>query len=341
MIIFHIIRRLSMAAPAAILILGFSQLRAQEIIINAELDTNRALIGDQLRLHLSVEKPVGVNITFPAFKDTITHKIEIVSETDSDTNTVQQNREVLSRDLLITVFDTGFFEIPSLPFIANIKNSYDTLLTSPIHFEIVAMKSDTSLRDIKGNYKAPLNVAEIYAYIKEYYPYGLVAGGLGLLIWYLVRYIRRRLGRGKLVYREVIRELPEVIALRELEKLKEEKPWLHQKVKLYFISLSEILRSYIENRFQIMALEQTTDEILRELKATDCEASDHSRLAGILRLADLVKFAKVIPAEEENALQVDLAVGFVHSTSSPAENEIKEGTLRKSNMHGKMINENA
>ncbi len=330
-----------MAAPAAILILGLSQIRAQEVIIKAELDTNRALIGDQLRLHLSVEKPAGVTIFFPVVKDTLARKIEIVSETNTDTAAVQPDRQVLSRDLLITVFDTGFFEIPPLQFIAHSQVSHDTLQTPAISFEIVAVKSDTTLRDIKGNYKAPVNMAEIYAYIKEYYPYGLIAVALGLLIGYLVRYFRKRFGRSQVIPREVSSELPEVIALRELEKLKGEKPWLHHKVKLYYTGLSEILRTYLESRFQIMALEQTTDEILRELKSAGCETSDHTHLAGILKLADLVKFAKVIPADEENAVQVELAAGFVRSTSSRAENEPREGNQHKSTVNSKIAHENA
>jgi hypothetical protein len=330
-----------MAAPAVILILGFSHLLAQEVIVNAELDTNRALIGDQIRLHLSVEKPVGIHVVFPELKDTLSRKIEIVSETNMDTASVRQNRETISRDLQITVFDTGFFEIPSLPFVATSLDSQDTLQTTPIYFEILAVKSDTTLRDIKANYRAPLNMAEIYAYVKENYPYGLVAIGVVLLIGYLVRYIRKHRGRNRMVPREVTPELPEVIALRELGKLKEEKPWLHQKVKLYYTGISDILRTYIESRFQIMALEQTTDEILRELKSAGCETSDHTHLAGILHLADLVKFAKVIPADKENEVQVDLAAGFVRSTSSYAENESGEGNQQKSNMHIKIAHENA
>lgn len=90
-----------------------------------------------------------------------------------------------------------------------------------------------------------------------------------------------------------------------------------------------------------MALEQTTDEILRELKSAGCEASDHTHLAGILKLADLVKFAKVIPADEENAVQVELAAGFVRSTSSHTENELREGNQHKSTLHSKIAHENA
>jgi hypothetical protein len=64
-----------------------------------------------------------------------------------------------------------------------------------------------------------------------------------------------------------------------------------------------------------MALEQTTEEILLALKLKDCKTTDLRCLAGILKLADLVKFAKVIPAEEENTVQVDWAAEFVRNTA--------------------------
>jgi hypothetical protein len=75
------------------------------------------------------------------------------------------------------------------------------------------------------------------------------------------------------------------------------------------------LRIYIEQRFQIPALEQTTDEILSSLKSTLCKASEISRLSSVLKLADLVKFAKVIPDIEEEAVQLSAASEFVVETS--------------------------
>ena len=91
-------------------------------------------------------------------------------------------------------------------------------------------------------------------------------------------------------------EPADVIALRELEQLREEKPWVNKQVKLYYIRLTEILRIYIERRYHIMALEQTTDEILASPeKIRTARINSLKSLASILKLADLVKFAKVIP----------------------------------------------
>jgi hypothetical protein len=82
-----------------------------------------------------------------------------------------------------------------------------------------------------------------------------------------------------------------------------------------------------------MALEQTTEEILMALRSTPCGASDLNKLSGILKLSDLVKFAKVIPATEENALQLDLATEFVHSTAEHAEEMNRDDVPEKKLVH--------
>ena len=110
--------------------------------------------------------------------------------------------------------------------------------------------------------------------------------------------------------------------MRDLEKLRDEKPWLNNKIKFHYIRISDILRVYIENRFKTPALEQTTEEILGSLKSPVCETTELNRLSAILKLADLVKFAKVIPDTEENALQIDKAGEFVRNTSVHHEPEV-------------------
>jgi hypothetical protein len=287
---------------------------AQQITATAELDTNRALIGDQIGLTIRVEKPDDWQIFFPEFKDTLGSKVEIISQSPTDTLQTHKGSSLLSRYLLISVFDTGVFEIPSLTFIGSKDQFSDTAKTNSLAFEIFPVKTDTVLHDIKAIAKAPFGLKELFYYTRKNAFYILGTVFLGFMIWYLIRFFRKRRAadvrglNGKPV------EPPEVIALRGLEKLKDEKPWLKGRVKMYYVDLSEILRRYIEDRYEIMAMEQTTDEIMSVLKSPVCNTAHHALLAGILQLADLVKFAKVVPGERESATQVELAIEFVRNT---------------------------
>jgi hypothetical protein len=80
------------------------------------------------------------------------------------------------------------------------------------------------------------------------------------------------------------------------------------------------VRIYIEERWMVGAQELTTDEILNHgfLRLIDPPSKDD--LEKILRLADLVKFAKWEAISSECELSMQLAVKFVKDTSA---NQIK------------------
>jgi hypothetical protein len=301
---------------------------AQQVLIRAELDTNRALIGDQIKLRLTVEKPAAIKVGFPVFKDTLAHDVEIISISSVDTASITSDTIVLKQDLMISVFDTGLFEIPSLAFTMLSNGKQDTLNTLPVYFEILPVIADSTIRDIKAIYKVPVSFRELSPYI-------LLAIVIGLLTWLLIHYLRNRKTKDKLMPIRNASEPPDIIALRELEQLKEEKPWMYNKIKYYHIRVSEILRIYIEHRFRIAALEQTTGEILASLKPAVCKASDIDHLSSVLKLADLVKFAKVIPGVDENANQITVAMEFVRNTIihevADTPDDDKENTIVQSN----------
>jgi hypothetical protein len=318
MIIFHKIKnKLNGLVLISMLYFG-TVLFGQEVSVSTRLDTTRARIGDQLKLHIRVEKPAQTRVVFPVLADTLTGKIEIVRKGPVDTAVSSTGRIVMNQDLLVTVFDTGFFEIPPLSFTVHTGQTQDTLKSIPVNFVILSMPVDTTIRDIRANMKAPVNIEEIFPFFL-----GLIA--LGLVVILIVYWVRKRTRKGPSVSAEVLAEPADVIALRELEQLREEKPWINRQVKLYYIRLTEILRIYIERRYHIMALEQTTDEILGSLKKSENVDSSLKRLTSILKLADLVKFAKVIPDLEENTNKLDEAVEFVRSTAQPQDELKQEG----------------
>jgi hypothetical protein len=213
-------------------------------------------------------------------------------------------------------------EIPSLAFAFQNGQLKDTLHTRPIALQIRSLPMDTTIRDIKANMRTPVNVQEVFPYFL-----GLLALALVVIaIIFIIKKVRAKDPEKAVV---IPSEPAEVIALRELEQLRVEKPWIQKQVKIYYISLTDILRHYIERRYHIMALEQTTDEILKDLKKAGSKADTLEKLASILKLADLVKFAKLIPGEVENGTQVEEAIVFVKNTSAAVVETNHEGTTRE------------
>jgi hypothetical protein len=89
------------------------------------------------------------------------------------------------------------------------------------------------------------------------------------------------------------------------------------KVKEFYEGVSDVLRHYIEDRFELRAPERTTEEFLAEIRDTGVLTEDHRKaLVEFLTHCDLVKFAKHSPTGEQTQRTIDLAKNFIEQTKS-------------------------
>ena len=114
------------------------------------------------------------------------------------------------------------------------------------------------------------------------------------------------------------------IALEALKKTEEEKLWQQGFFKKYHSMVSEIIRTYIEQRFAIQALEYTTDETLEQLRGNLINDEAKEKLRSLLQLADMVKFAKLQPIAPENEQAISNAYDFVALTKPVTAEDFKE-----------------
>ncbi len=105
-----------------------------------------------------------------------------------------------------------------------------------------------------------------------------------------------------------------ITALEALDKLREEKLWQQGKIKEYQSQLTHIIRAYLEERYQVPALELTTSEINTKLNKVDFDQSYTQDLTEILTVADLVKFAKATPDDNIHEVFMNKAYDFVNNT---------------------------
>jgi hypothetical protein len=93
--------------------------------------------------------------------------------------------------------------------------------------------------------------------------------------------------------------------------------WLDAgQVKRYYYTASEILKRYLERRFEFPAREQTSTEIFREMKVR--KVPERDGFGDFFRGADMVKYAKVVPPRPEMELVVVAACGLVRATTPEA-----------------------
>ncbi|MCX6250416.1 MAG: hypothetical protein NTX61_06660 [Bacteroidetes bacterium] len=286
----------------------------QEMKASVKLDTNAMLIGDQVKMHLAITVPAKSAVIWPVIGDTIMGHIRILNRTKTDT-VYSPDKKItsLNRSYLLTTFDSGYYSFPPVRFY--VQNLPDTtkipMQTEGFFLNVHTIRVDTTqaFKPIKGPIKVPISFRELLPYILA----GIIAI---LIIWFIVFYIKkRRKSEPIFQIRPKIRLLPHEVALAELEKLRIKKLWQAGKIKDYYTELTEIIRIYIHDRFEIMAMEMTSDEILDLINQHhEIQKSSKGKLNQMFILADLVKFAKALPLPSEHEGSLDDAVAFVHET---------------------------
>jgi Domain of unknown function (DUF4381) len=115
------------------------------------------------------------------------------------------------------------------------------------------------------------------------------------------------------------RELP--LSEQALERLERTRPLMFPATAREFgIAASEVIRSYIEKRFDVIATQRTTEEFLQLLiqSSNDSLARHRSLLAEFLQQCDFVKFAGASLAQKDMESLFQSARTFVLETGQPS-----------------------
>jgi HAMP domain-containing protein len=105
-----------------------------------------------------------------------------------------------------------------------------------------------------------------------------------------------------------------------LERLEETRPLMRPATAREFgIAASEVIRNYIEKRFNVVATQRTTEEFLQTLLQSSNEtlARHRSLLEQFLQQCDFVKFAGASLAVTDMESLLQSARGFVLETGEP------------------------
>ncbi len=306
----------------------FSSLSLSSQEVKVSLEPEKILIGERANLRFELSVPGDQTLNMPVFNETINEKIEILNYGSNDTIRYSDtNTLIITRTITVTSWEEGFHAIP--PFVFFNVNGADTLAleTDPLLLEVepFSIEEQTDLKDVKTIFSAPITLAEM-----KYYILGVVL--LILIIWLIIRYLK---SHKKNPVPESIWEKPDiaahVAAISSLEELRAQQLWQNGQVKKYYSRLTDIIRHYLEKRFQINALEMTTSEIMQAVKHIPEIRPVQNTLESILVLADLVKFAKQVPTTTENEMSLDGAFELVNQTKEEPRIE-KEYQQEKKNI---------
>ncbi|MBQ0115447.1 MAG: cell wall anchor protein [Bacteroidales bacterium] len=285
----------------------------QSVSFKAKLDSALLLMGKTTTLHLEIVQDKSGKGFFPWEKsDTLScAAVEIAQKMKADTTDLGNNRIQINRDIILQSFDSGLYSLGPIPYVIG----KDTFKTDQLSLKVVPVKVDTTqnIHDYKPVEEVPFKLFDwVPDFISDYWwawliALLLVAGGL---YYYYFWYKKGR----KLLDPERKRLPPYEEAMCNLKKLKADNLWQNGFEKEYFTGLTDILRVYIDRRFQINAVEMTSSQIIDTLRKNDETKAVNEQLAMILEIADFVKFANARPLADDNELAYQRAVNFVEST---------------------------
>lgn len=280
-------------------------------VVGVDLDTTVIRIGEQVHLRMQVSyAPNAIrSIQWPAIGDTLSKHIEVVTDNGVDTVGGDQKLARQVRTLTLTSFDTGFWAVPPFRFVVD----GTTLESAAMLVEVrpVALDSALAVRDIKDIHVLPFSIAY---WIREHWAW-FAAGGATLALISIGLYFLLR----KQKPTRTSGPPPVAIPLHErvlaaLGVLEKERLWQQGDHKGYHSRITDLLRGYIEERYRVPALESTTDELIKELRVSALSPDQRGQLENMLRLADMVKFAKTLPSPQENEQMMAGATRFVRET---------------------------
>jgi hypothetical protein len=229
-------------------------------------------------------------------------------------NRLDENNNVVSRyQYRLEPFLSGSYAIPPFTFEFHDvnepeQNKYE-LTTEPVDIEVASLlgeqRAELTIADIEDVLQMPKEPSMWWLWAVA--AAGVIAAGGSWL------YLRRRR------VRELVRIFKPAheIAYAHLRALVKDDLINAGRIKEFYERITNILRHYIEHRFDLRAPERTTEEFLTELQWTDVLAgSDKQQLGEFLRHCDLVKFAKYNPTTEQIQRTFDLVKDFIEKTRS-------------------------
>lgn len=295
----------------AMFVFFLSSGNAQEVELSAKLESTTFKIGEWIDVKVAGKMSHAVKSIVPAVVDSI-GPFEVLSITN-EKESVSEGFTHQSWEFRLTTFDTGRVFIPAIPFTYTLekdsikREAFTNSLFLTVEGVTVNLQED--FKDIKP----PLDAPWLF---EDFLPFLLALAIIGLMILAYVYYKRKK---RKIIAPEILerRIPPHERALSALRELEERTLWQQGMVKEYYSEVTEIIRRYIEDCFDVPALERTSDEILFEMKEVDDPRINRNELSAFLLTADLVKFAKYLPSIEENVKELQTAYSFVRATASP------------------------
>jgi hypothetical protein len=256
--------------------------------VKVSVDSQKIVIGQPVQVVVEAFVPGNTPLTWPVI-DSFPH-FETLEKGKLD-SVVKPEERYYRQNFLITSFDSGAWAIPRLPFVSGKKKYFSDSVRIAVNYSRFDPNQD--FHDIKDI----IDIPNPYA---KWIPWGVAVVSLislALVVW-LVR--KKKLLQRGMVTAPVVRLSPYEDAIRQLEELHKQGAGADGQIKMYYTRLNDILRLFIFRKLGIASLAETNEELIGQIRRLPLTPQQFDELAGTLRMADFVKFAKYQPGSADN-----------------------------------------
>jgi len=303
--------RYPLVSTLVLLIAGLAT--ASRVYTTVSSDT--LTLGDRIALQVGLVVPKGATVvppeTDPGFGNFVV-KEWMASKSE------QPGTDSLTFSYVVTTYTMEACSIPALRFLQLVDSSADTLLSRTIPMRVISVINvDTAdIKSLKPQQKAG-KPSLLWLWL-------LLAGIVGVAAFLGGRFLVRKFRKGPPPPPPVP---PYDEATDALNRLEAAGLIRLGQIREYVFRLSEILKRYIERRFEVNAQEFTTEEIVDWIAASPAiETSDKRKAEWFFRTTDPVKFAKFIPDDATLARMLDEVRSVVENTRPQPEPTSVAGT---------------
>ncbi len=299
--------------------------KAQNVTVNAEIDSFQRLIGQQAKITLEVTANAGSRIVLPKFDKELIEGIEILDKSEQDTIFLNDNKRIEIKEVYtVTSFDSSLYVIPPFEVLVDGDPYYSKELAMAVYMMPVDTTNIDAFFGPKDIWRTNLSWTDIK---DSFWMFIILSLLVAAFAWVLIRYLNN-----KPIIRivKIKPKLPaHVVALKEMERIKADDKWRAGGLsKEYYTELTDAIREYLNDRFGFNATEMTTAEIVDNLMRVS-DKDTIKELEELLAMADLVKFAKFEPAMNENDRNIFNAIEFVNRTKVAEVDENPQPTEKK------------
>jgi hypothetical protein len=286
---------------------------AGQIFLESKVDKAEVTIGDPIHYSLTANMQRRVSLSLPQLGSNL-GEFDIldyqVTGPSADKG-VNEGRIIQTITYTIAAYDTGVHHIPPMEIRYKTPEGEEKTISAEgidIKIRALAPEKAADIKDIKG----PLEMVRNWAPYRKALFWMALGLFLAVLAFWGIWYYRKK--HASMVGENKLTLLPaHEVAIAELKKIGETL-LANNQIREFYFRLSEIIRQYFSLRYQINALEATTEELIRDLEDQPIPPQPRALILDFLNGCDLVKFAKYVPQRAENEQFYQMAFQIVDNT---------------------------